>query len=97
MTPDDLQTINERLDKLSGEMAETRGDVRVIRALMETEGQRCLYREKIDQAVGVIALVDRLENRLVQLEIRVAGIAGVAGIVTAIITTLVLSALKGAP
>ena len=95
--PDDLQAVHEQLDSLSKQMAETCGDVRVIRALMETEGQRCAYREKIDQAGGLVTRVVRLEDRLVALEIRVAGIAAASGIIVSIITTLVIGALKGAP
>jgi hypothetical protein len=95
MTPDDLQTINERLDTLSREMADVRADVRVIRTLLDSEGQRCPFREKISEASGLVPRVGKLEDRLVALEIRVAGIAALSGVVVSIITTLVLSAFRG--
>jgi len=97
MTPEETRDINERLDRLTGAMAEVIADVRVIRTMVETESQRCIYRERIDQAVNLAPRVSILENRLVQLEIRVAAIGGTAGIVTAVITSLILSAIKGTP
>lgn len=97
MTPEETRDINERLDRLTGAMAEVIADVRVIRTMVETESQRCIYRERIDQAVNLAPRVSTLENRLVQLEIRVAAIGGTAGIVTAVITSLILSAIKGTP
>lgn len=92
--PDEIQTLTARMDKLQEGQAQIMGDVRVIKTLVETEGQRCAYRERIDQAFAVIPRMTALENRLVALEVKVAGIAIVSAVVTAVITSLATGALK---
>jgi hypothetical protein len=93
MTLEEIRDINERLDRLTQSMAAVVGDVRVIRNMVETESQRCIYREKIDQAVALVPRVTKLEDRLVQLEIRVAAIGGLAGVIASVITAIIVHAL----
>lgn len=83
----------DELDEIKAQLAEVRGDVKAIRVLLDTEGQRCAFREKIAEATNIIPRVWKLEDRLVQMEIKVAGIAVIAAIITALITTLVTGAL----
>jgi hypothetical protein len=92
--PDEIQALTARMDKLQEAMTLMQGDVRVIKTLVETEGQRCAYRERIDQAVALIPRIVSLENRLVSLEVKVAGIAVVSAVVTAVITSLATGAFK---
>ena len=84
----------DELDEIKAQLAEVRGDVKAIRVLLDTEGQRCAFREKIAEAVNLAPRVAKLEDRLVQMEIKVASIAVVSAIVTALITSLVTGALK---
>ena len=84
----------DELDEIKAQLAEVRGDVKAIRVLLDTEGQRCAFREKIAEAVNLAPRVAKLEDRLVQMEIKVASIAVVSAIVTAIITSLVVGAIK---
>lgn len=91
---DELDDIKTQLGTLTREVADMRGDVRFLRQMLESEGQRCAFREKIAEAVAVIPRVAKLEDRLVQLEIKAAGMAAIVALVTAIITTLVTGAIK---
>lgn len=85
--------VADELDEIKAQLAEVRGDVKAIRVLLDTEGQRCPFRERIAEAVNLAPRVAKLEDRLVQMEIKVAGIAVVSAIVTALITSLVTGAL----
>jgi len=85
--------VADELDEIKEQLAEVRGDVKASRVLLDTEGQRCPFRERISDAVGLVPRVAKLEDRLVQMEIKVAGIAVVSAIVTALITSLVTGAL----
>jgi len=85
-----LEVLDDKIDTMSSRIAR-------IETLLETEAARCPFRESIATAAAIEPRVIKLEDRLVQLEIRVAAIGGVAGIVTAVITSLILSAIKGTP
>ena len=84
----------DELDEIKAQLAEVRGDVKAIRILLDTEGQRCTFRERIAEAVALGPRVGKLEDRLVQLEIKAAGMAAIVALVTAIITSLVVGAIK---
>lgn len=84
----------DELDEIKAQLAEVRGDVKAIRVLLDTEGQRCPFRERISEAINLVPRVAKLEDRLVQLEIKAAGMAAIVALVTALITSLVTGALK---
>lgn len=84
----------DELDEIKTQLAEVRGDVKAIRVLLDTEGQRCAFREKIAEAVNLAPRVAKLEDRLVQLEVKAAGMAAIVALVTAIITSLVVGAIR---
>ena len=84
----------DELDEIKAQLAEVRGDVKAIRVLLDTEGARCAFREKIAEAVALSPRVSKLEDRLVQLEIKAGGMAAIVALVTAIITSLVVGAIK---
>jgi hypothetical protein len=90
MTETDTRRIDDKLDTINTRVAR-------IETLLETEAARCPFRESIASAAATIARVGKLEDRLIRLEVRVAAIGGTAGIVTAVITSLILSAIKGTP
>ena len=92
--PDELGAIRMQLSKLSNDVVSLSGDIKFLRQMLESEGARCLYREKIDAAWQLVPRVTKLEDRLIELRVQVAGIAVVSAIVTALITTLVTGALK---
>lgn len=85
-----LEMLDDKIDAMSSRIAR-------IETLLETEAARCPFREAIAAAADLVKRVEKAENRLVQLEVRVAAIGGVAGIVTSVITALVISALKATP
>ena len=85
-----LEVLDDKIDTMSSRIAR-------IETLLETEAARCPFRESISAAAATITRVTKLEDRLVRLEIRVAAIGGVAGIVTSAITALVISALTATP
>lgn len=85
-----LEVLDDKIDTMSNRIAR-------IETLLETEAARCPFREAISAAADVVKRVEKAENRLVQLEVRVAAIGGVAGIVTSAITALVIGAIKGTP
>jgi hypothetical protein len=85
-----LEVLDDKIDTMSSRIAR-------IETLLDTEAARCPFREAISAAADVGKRVGTLENRLVQLEVRVAAIGGVAGIVTSVITALVIGAIKGSP
>ena len=85
-----LEVLDDKIDTMSSRIAR-------IETLLETEAARCPFREAISAAENVGKRVEKAENRLVQLEVRVAAIGGVAGIVTSAITALVIGALTATP
>ena len=92
--PDELKELKDEMKRVAESVSKLEGAIGVIQTYIQTEAARCPYREKIDQAVTALGRVTALENRLVALEVKVAGIAVVSAIVTALITTLVTGALK---
>lgn len=82
-----LEALDDKIDVMSSRIAR-------IEALLETEAARCPFRESIATAAAIEPRVIKLEDRLVQLEIRVAAIGGVAGIVTSVITALLINVVK---
>jgi hypothetical protein len=92
--PDELDAIRMQLAKLSTDVASLSGDIKYLRQMLESEGARCLYREKIDAAWQLVPRVGKMEDRLLELKVQVAGIAVVSAIVTALITYLVTGAFK---
>ena len=85
-----LEVLDDKIDTMSSRIAR-------IETLLETEAARCPFREAISAAADVVKRVEKAENRLVQLEVRVAAIGGVAGIVTSAITALVIASLTATP
>lgn len=92
--PDEVTEIKGALATLTTKMGEVQVQISEIKTLVETEPARCIYREKIDSAWQAVARVFKLEERLVQLEVKVAGIAVISALITAVITTLIVGALK---
>ena len=85
-----LEVLDDKIDTMSSRIAR-------IETLLETEAARCPFREAISQAGDTAKRVKDLESRVLELQVRVAAIGGVAGIVTSAITALVISAIKGTP
>jgi len=81
-----LEVLDDKIDTMSSRIAR-------IETLLETEAARCPFRESIATAGAIVPRIAKLEDRLVQLEIRVAAIGGLAGIVASVITALVLNAI----
>ena len=92
--PDELKELRDEMKKVSESVSKLEGAIGVIQTYIQTEAARCPYRERIDQAFTALGRVSSLENRLVALEVKVAGIAVVSAIVTTLITTLVAGAFK---
>ena len=92
--PEEVTEIRQSLAALNKTMGEVQVDVGQIKMMVETEGARCVYRERIDAAHQMVGRVGKLEDRLVQLEVKVAGIAAVAGIVVSVVTTIIINAIK---
>lgn len=92
--PEEVTEIRQSLAALNKTMGEVQVDVGQIKMMVETEGARCVYRERIDAAHQMVGRVGKLEDRLVQLEVKVAGIAALAGIVVSVITTIIINAVK---
>lgn len=92
--PEEVTEIRQSLAALNKTMGEVQVDVGQIKMMVETEGARCVYRERIDAAHQMVGRVGKLEDRLVQLEVKVAGIAVISALITAVITTLIVGALK---
>lgn len=94
LMPDDVMEIRQSLATLNQRMSEVQVDVAQIKTMVETEGARCIYRERIDAAYQLVGRVGKLEDRLVQLEVKVAGIAALIGIAVSVITTIIINAVK---
>jgi prefoldin subunit 5 len=92
--PDEVAEIRQSLAALGKTMGEVQVQISEIKTLVETEPARCIYREKIDSAWQAVARIFKLEERLVQLEVKVAGIAVISALITAVITSLIVGALK---
>ena len=92
--PEEVTEIRQSLAALNKTMGEVQVDVGQIKMMVETEGARCVYRERIDAAHQLVGRVGKVEDRLVQLEVKVAGIAAVAGIVVSVVTTIIINAIK---
>ncbi|MGI5872795.1 MAG: hypothetical protein ACOX8T_12250 [Bacillota bacterium] len=97
MTELETRRLDEKLEVLDDKMDTLNTRIARIETLLETEAARCPFREAISAAADVVKRVEKAENRLVQLEIRVAAIGGTAGIVMGVVTSLIISAIKGAP
>lgn len=61
------------------DITELRDAMSRLSTLIETEGLRCPYREKIGQASNNVERLKTLEARLRETELKVAGIAGLSG------------------
>lgn len=97
MTELETRRLDEKLEVLDDKMDTLNTRIARIETLLETEAARCPFRESISAAAATITRVTKLEDRLVRLEIRVAAIGGVAGVVTSAITALVISAITATP
>lgn len=84
-----MEATRKELEGLRDEVQRLRETVAQLAALQSTEAQRCPYREDIARSRNNIAWMKELEGRLRDVEVRVAGIASIAGIATGVITSIV--------
>lgn len=97
MTELEIRRLDAKLEALDDKINTINTRVARIETLLETESARCPFREPISAAAATIPRMTKLEDRLVQLEIRVAAIGGTAGIVMGVVTNLIIGAIKGTP
>ncbi len=97
MTELEIRRLDEKLEVLDDKMDTLNTRIARIETLLETEAARCPFREAISQAGDTAKRVKNLESRVLELQVRVAAIGGVAGVVTSAITALVIGALTATP
>lgn len=82
MTPDDIHTLDAKIDVINDRLAR-------IETLMETESLRCPYRVDIARASNNIKRLERVEQQLDNLRLKIAGWAGFAGVAAAVVSEIV--------
>lgn len=87
MTPDDIHTLDAKIDTINDRLAR-------IETLMETESLRCPYRVDIARAGNNITRLERVERQLDNLRLKIAGWAGFAGVAAAIASEIVKTLLS---
>lgn len=101
----DIQRIYDRLDAIENkrdvDMQQITSQLSRLVALQESEGDRCPYREDIARGrnnvkrmEGVEQCLDKLNDKLTNLQIRVATISAGAGIAGGVATGVVIEIFK---
>lgn len=82
----EIGKINEGLARIGNTLAE-------VQAMQRTESARCPYREDIARAVNGMEAVKKFDDRLRRVEVKVASIAAIIGILTGVVSSFITTLL----